>query len=70
MSSENEFIRGDAGARNTELTEAGRMRQGTYVMMDDKYPCRITAFTKVKGGKHGAAKCVVMAKDIFTDNLH
>ena len=69
--SENEFETGDAGALNTELVESSRMKPGSLIMMKDgKFPCRVTAFSTAKPGKHGSAKAMITAKDIFTDKLY
>ena len=71
MSSENEFFTGDAGALNTELAEAGRMKPGSLIMMrDGVFPCKVTSFSTAKPGKHGSAKAMVTAKDIFTDTAY
>ena len=68
--SENEFDQGDSGALNTELAEAGRMKPGSLVMMKETFPCRVTAFSTAKPGKHGSAKAMITAKDIFTDKQY
>lgn len=68
--SENEFAQGDSGALNTELTEAGRLKPGSLVMMKETFPCKVTAFSTAKPGKHGSAKAMVTAKDIFTDKQY
>ncbi len=68
--SENEFDAGDSGALNTELADAGRMKPGSLVMMKETFPCRVTAFSTAKPGKHGSAKAMITAKDIFTDKQY
>ena len=70
MSSENEFEQGDSGALNTELAEAGRMKPGSLIMMKEQFPCKVTAFSTAKPGKHGSAKAMITAKDIFTDKQY
>lgn len=40
------------------------LKVGRYVMMDD-IPCKITAITKSKPGKHGGAKAKIDAVGIF-----
>ena len=69
MSSENEFEKGDAGSLNTELAEAGRAKPGSLYMIKD-FPCKVTAFSTAKPGKHGSAKAMLVGKDIFTDKQY
>ena len=68
--SDNEFDQGDSGALNTELKEAGRMKPGSLIMMKETFPCKVTAFSTAKPGKHGSAKAMITAKDIFTDKQY
>jgi translation initiation factor 5A len=68
--SENEFEQGDSGALNTELAEAGRMKPGSLIIMKEQFPCKVTAFSTAKPGKHGSAKAMITAKDIFTDKQY
>ena len=68
--SENEFDQGESGALNTELAEAGRMKPGSYIIMKEQWPCKVTAFSTAKPGKHGSAKAMITAKDIFTDKQY
>ena len=68
--SENEFEQGESGALNTELAEAGRMKPGSYIIMKEQWPCKVTAFSTAKPGKHGSAKAMITAKDIFTDKQY
>ena len=70
ISDENEFEFGNAGANITELKEAGRMKPGSLIIMKDLFPCKVTSFSTAKTGKHGAAKAMVTAKDIFTDKQY
>ena len=70
MSDENEFEQGDSGALNTELAEAGRMKPGSLIIMKEQWPCKVTAFSTAKPGKHGSAKAMITAKDIFTDKQY
>ena len=70
MSDDNEFETGDSGALNTELAEAGRMKPGSLIMMKEQFPCKVTAFSTAKPGKHGSAKAMITAKDIFTDKQY
>ena len=68
--SDNEFEKGDAGSSLTELSEAGRMKPGSLIMMKGEFPCKVTAFSTAKPGKHGSAKAMITAKDIFTDKQY
>ena len=70
LSDENEFEAGDAGANITELKEAGRMKPGSLIIMKEQFPCKVTAFSTAKPGKHGSAKAMITAKDIFTDKQY
>ena len=67
---DNQFEQGDAGASITELAEAGRMKPGSLIMMKEQFPCKVTAFSTAKPGKHGSAKAMITAKDIFTDKQY
>lgn len=67
---DNQFEQGDAGASITELAEAGRMKPGSLIMMKETFPCKVTAFSTAKPGKHGSAKAMISAKDIFTDKQY
>lgn len=68
--SDEKFDKGESGALNTELKEAGRMKPGSLIMMKETFACRVTHFSTAKPGKHGSAKAMVMAKDIFNDKQH
>ena len=70
MSDENEFETGDSGALNTELAEAGRMKPGSLIIMKEQFPCKVTAFSTAKPGKHGSAKAMITTKDVFTDKQY
>ena len=70
MSSGEDFDKGDSGASTTELAEAGRMKPGSLIMMKETFPCKVTAFSTAKPGKHGSAKAMISAKDIFTDKQY
>ena len=67
---DNEFIKGvDAGSA-CGVVEAGRSKPGTLVMMKETFPCKVTAMNTAKPGKHGSAKAMIVAKDIFTDKQY
>ena len=69
--SDNDFEKGESGALNTELAEAGRMKPGSLIMMkDETFPCKVTAFSTATPGKHGSAKAMITAKDVFTDKQY
>ena len=69
-SDEVDFTQGDSGASTTELAEAGRMKPGSLIIMKGEFPCKVTAFSTAKPGKHGSAKAMITAKDIFTDKQY
>merc|ERR1712032_345351 len=70
MSDDNQFEVTDAGASNTELVEAGRRKPGSLIIMKEQWPCKVTQFSTAKPGKHGSAKAMITAKDIFTDKQY
>lgn len=58
---------------NASLTEpiiGNDIREGDVILLDDKYPCKITEKQTLKTGKHGHAKCILTGIDIFTDKKH
>lgn len=60
-----DFSTGDAGASHVFNEEAGQIRVGGYMCIKD-HPCKVTAVSTSKTGKHGHAKCNFTALDIFT----
>ena len=68
--SDNEFEQGDAGAANITLVEAGRRKPGSLLMMKEEFPCKVVNLSTAKPGKHGSAKAMIVAKDIFTDKQY
>lgn len=44
--------------------EAGKVREGTYVMIEGE-PCEVRSVSKSSPGKHGSAKAKIKAKGIF-----
>ena len=44
--------------------EAGKVRNGTYVIIEDK-PCEVRSVSKSSPGKHGSAKAKIKAKGLF-----
>ena len=67
---DNEFQNTDSGASTTTLVEAGRRKPGSLLMMKEEFPCKVTAFSTAKPGKHGSAKAMITGKDIFTDKQY
>ena len=47
-----------------EQKEVRDLQEGNYVMMDDS-PCKITAYSTAKPGKHGSAKARVEGRGVF-----
>jgi translation initiation factor 5A len=47
-----------------QQTEVRDLDEGSYVMIDD-VPCKITAYSTAKPGKHGSAKARIDAKGVF-----
>merc|ERR1719235_2541987 len=45
--------------------QAGDLRKGSHVMIKG-HPCKVAEVTTSKTGKHGHAKCHIVAIDIFT----
>ena len=64
-----EFENTDAGASQTEKVESQRLKNGSLVMMKGN-PCKVTEVSTAKPGKHGSAKAMITAKDIFTDKQY
>ena len=60
-----DFEGGDADAGVVENSEAGQIRVGGYIVIRDR-PCKVSAVSTSKTGKHGHAKCNFVAIDIFT----
>jgi len=49
-----------------EQKEVRDLQEGNYVMMEDS-PCKITAYSTAKPGKHGSAKARIEGKGVFDD---
>jgi len=47
-----------------QQTEVRELDEGSYVMIEDT-PCKITAYSTAKPGKHGSAKARIDAKGVF-----
>lgn len=46
--------------------EVRDLKEGNYVMMDEA-PCKITAYSTAKPGKHGSAKARIEGRGVFDD---
>lgn len=46
--------------------EAGKVRNGTFVMIDGE-PCEVRSVSKSSPGKHGSAKAKIKARGLFDD---
>ena len=46
------------------------MKPGSLIIMKEQFPCKVTAFSTAKPGKHGSAKAMITAKDVFTDKQY
>lgn len=60
-----DFSSADAGASLVTMSEAGQIRVGGFMNFKD-HPCKISAVSHSKTGKHGSAKCNFTGIDIFT----
>mmetsp|Transcript_11104 Transcript_11104/g.10039 ORF Transcript_11104/g.10039 Transcript_11104/m.10039 type:complete len:162 (+) Transcript_11104:135-620(+) len=59
-----DFSTGDAGASHVYNIEAGQIRVGGFMCIKER-PCKVSAVSTSKTGKHGHAKCNFTAIDIF-----
>ena len=55
----------DSGASLTVPVQAGQLRKGDYVCIND-FPCKVADISTSKTGKHGHAKANITAIDVFT----
>ena len=60
-----EFEATSSGASLVYPMQAGELRKGSHVMIKGK-PCKCIEISTSKTGKHGHAKCHIVALDIFT----
>jgi translation initiation factor 5A len=49
-----------------QQVEAGKLRNGSFVMIDDE-PCEVRSVSKSSPGKHGSAKAKIKARGLFDD---
>ena len=52
-----------------EKTDTNRLKVGSLVMVKGN-PCKVTAVSTAKPGKHGSAKVILKGKDILTDKVY
>ena len=66
--SENEekFEKGDSGASDSYPLAVGSVKNGSYVVIQDR-PCKVVDIKTFKVGKHGAAKANITGIDIFNE---
>jgi translation initiation factor 5A len=55
----------DAGASTTVPMQAGLLRKGGHVVINER-PCKVADISTSKTGKHGHAKANIVGIDIFT----
>jgi len=66
MGDDETFERTDAGASLTFPMAAGNLKKGDFVCIKE-HPCKIVDISTSKTGKHGHAKTIIVALDIFTN---
>ena len=49
-----------------EQKQVRELQEGNYVVMDDA-PCKITAYSTAKPGKHGSAKARIEGRGVFDE---
>lgn len=65
MSGEFEVNEGTSGAAAYDFVQTSTLKKGSYVLIKGQ-PCKIDNISTSKPGKHGSAKCHIIAKNIFT----
>merc|ERR1711998_61691 len=63
------FETAESGASLTTPSEAGAVKKGGFLLVKG-FPCKVVDIKTSKTGKHGHAKCVFTALDIFTDKKY
>ena len=64
--SDNEYEdKGDSGALMLTNVQTGHLKKGSYVIIKNR-PTKVDSISTSKPGKHGSAKCHIIATDIFT----
>lgn len=56
----------DAGAAMFKPIQTSTLKKGSYILIKGR-PCKVDAISTSKPGKHGSAKCHIVAIDIFTN---
>eukprot|EP00759_Apiculatamorpha_spiralis_P026999 PhF_6_TR29926/c0_g2_i1/m.43867/K03263/EIF5A; translation initiation factor 5A len=69
MSDDETFESTDAGASLTYPVQAGNIKKGDVVMLDN-FPCKVVDMSTSKTGKHGHAKAHLIGLDIFDGKKH
>merc|ERR1711998_806469 len=63
------FETAESGASLTTPAEAGSVKKGGFLLVKG-FPCKVVDIKTSKTGKHGHAKCVFTALDIFTNKKY
>ena len=61
---EEKFEQGDSGASDSYPLSVGSVKNGSYVVMQNR-PCKVVHIDIFKVGKHGSAKANITGIDIF-----
>jgi translation initiation factor 5A len=69
MSDDETFEAAGSGASLTFPVQAGNLKKGDFVCIND-FPCRVIDISVSKTGKHGHAKANITAVDIFTNKKY
>jgi len=59
----------DSGAKDYEFVQTSTLKRGSYIIIKDQ-PCKVDSISTSKPGKHGSAKCAIVAKNIFNGSRH
>ena len=62
---DHDFTQSGSGASSTYPQQAGSLKKGGYVVINNR-PCKVMEVSTSKTGKHGHAKANITAIDIFT----
>ncbi len=49
----------------TDKKDAGSLKKGDHVIMKGQFPCKVTGVNHAKPGKHGSAKAIIKAQNLF-----
>ena len=55
---------------NCEMVQASSRQIGSYVMMENQFPCKVVENNCAMNGNHSAGKALITAKDIFTNKAY